>query len=105
MTVKLLMRGLPLALLAAPAAYADPGEGWSGYHHEMMWGAGLFGGFMMLLFWGVLLALVVFAVRWLSKSSDESIKSQSALDILKERYAKGEIDEDEYLKRKSTLEH
>lgn len=104
MTVKLLMRGLFLALLAAPLAYADPGESWSGYHHEMMWSAGMFGGFMMLLFWGALLALVVFAVRWLSKSSDDSIKTQSALEILKERYARGEIDEDEYRQRKHTLE-
>lgn len=104
MTVKLLMRGVSLVLLATPVAYADPGEGWNGFHHDMMWGVGMFGGFTMLLFWGVLLALVVLVVRWLSKSSGESINTQSALDILKERYAKGEIDEDEYRKRKSTLE-
>lgn len=104
MNRKLVIHSLPLSLLAAPLAYADYGQGLDGYNHNMMWGVGLFGGFMMLLFWGAIITLVVIAVRSLSKSSDVSSTTEDALELLKQRYAKGEIDEDEYRKRKSTLE-
>lgn len=104
MNSKLVSRSLPLSLLAAPLVYADYGQGFDGYDHNMMWGVGLFGGFMMLLFWGAIITLVVIAVRSLLKSSDASSTAEDALELLKQRYAKGEIDEDEYRKRKSTLE-
>lgn len=48
---------------------------------------------MMLLFWGLVIGLVVLAVRGFSGRSDAP-QGNSALDVLKERYARGEIVEE-----------
>ncbi|WP_235953202.1 SHOCT domain-containing protein [Salipiger sp. PrR002] len=93
-----------LASLAASTALADPDGSWDGH---MMWGGGygVFGGLMMLVFWGVIIALIVLAVHWLRDSSGTGGKrSPDALDILRERLAKGEIDEEEYRRRKAALD-
>ena len=98
--------GFGLPALAASAALADPGGGWTdGYGHMMGWGGGFgfFGGFMMLVFWGVIIALIVLAVRWLSEGAKGGSRSD-ALDILRQRFAKGEIDEEEFARRKKVLE-
>ena len=74
----------------------------------MMWDAYGFGigwSFMwifMLLFW-VLVILGIFAlIRWLAQTG-ESRGGQRALDILKERYANGEIGKKEFEERKKDL--
>ena len=73
------------------------------------WGPGYFfgGPFGMILgfiFW----ALVVYVIFRLisnltNRSAEVSRKEETALDILKRRYAKGEIDSDEFVKRKKDL--
>ena len=63
----------------------------------------MFGGLMMLLFWGAIIALIVFAVRGFSAGSRPGGKS-NAEDILREPYARGEIDEEEYERRKAKLD-
>nr|WP_299246420.1 hypothetical protein [uncultured Halomonas sp.] len=62
------------------------------------WGHMLFGGLMMVLFWGAVIALVVFLVRSLIRGRVEvgdgvSRQRPTALDLLQERYARGEIDQ------------
>ncbi len=56
---------------------------------------GVMGGFGMILFWGLIIAFVVWVIR-----SNQSItgrqSSNKSLDILKQRYASGEIDKEEY---------
>ncbi len=60
---------------------------------------------MMLLFWGVLIVLIVMAVRWFGNSGGPTGGGKlNAQDILKERFARGEIDEDEFKKRKAALD-
>ncbi len=61
--------------------------------------------------WGWIISfLLIVAIVWIVvriTSQNRSLKppeSKSALDILKERYAKGEIDKDEFDKRKSDLQ-
>lgn len=82
--------------------------GW--WHHGWMFGNGgweglLMGGVMMLLFWGGLIALAYIALRAGagSRNSPHSGADQ-ALRILAERYARGEIDAQEYRERKQALQ-
>ncbi|MCF3595040.1 SHOCT domain-containing protein [Rhodobacteraceae bacterium LMO-12] len=74
-----------------------------GFGHMWGGGYGMFGGLMMVVFWGLIIGLIVLAIRGFSGRSDTGA-GQSALDILKERYARGEIEEDEYERRKAKLE-
>lgn len=74
------------------------------------WGLGhmMFGGFMMIAFWGGIILLVVLLVRWLgggsaSGNASTSAPHRTALEILQERFAKGEIDKDEYQERRKLL--
>ena len=55
-------------------------------------------GFGMLLFWGVLIvALVVLGKYfWGSGTGESRVREKSALDLLKERYARGEIEREEF---------
>ena len=60
------------------------------------WGMGWFGGIFMILFWILILIGLVFVIRCLfqttSKKGESSQHGSRAIDILKERYARGEID-------------
>jgi putative membrane protein len=72
------------------------------------WGGGawmLFGPFMMILFVALIVVAVVLLVRWLGGPSrwDGSAPAKSALDILKERFARGEIDKQEYEEKRRIL--
>lgn len=64
-----------------------------------------FGGFMMLLFWATLIALIALAVRWLMSSGSGSWPSSrtTANQILEERFARGEISKEEFEERKRAL--
>ena len=71
----------------------------------MMGGEGymFFGGGFMWVFWVVQLVVLVVLVKQFTGATNKP-KEQDALELLKQRYAKGEIDEVEYQKRKETLE-
>ncbi|MCB8973791.1 MAG: SHOCT domain-containing protein [Ardenticatenaceae bacterium] len=65
------------------------------------WGAWLLGGLMMLVFWGGIIALVFFSIRAFSGSGNcntahSTNSSETALDILKQRYARGELSKEEF---------
>ncbi|MGV8893212.1 MAG: SHOCT domain-containing protein [Burkholderiaceae bacterium] len=65
-----------------------------------------FGWIFMILFWVVIIVGVIALVKWMITSSGMGRRgggNNTALDILKERYAKGEIDEQEFQKRKRDL--
>lgn len=79
--------------------YGDSGS-W-GVGNVMGWFAG---GFMMIVFWAILIGLVVWAVREVSgKRSDTAHSDSQALAILKERYARGEIDKEEFETKKKDI--
>ncbi len=65
----------------------------------MYWGYGSMGvfGWIFMIFWWLLIvfAFVVF-VRWIARSGQGGAGGKSALDILKERYASGEINKKEF---------
>ena len=60
------------------------------YMHEGMGWWMAFGGIWMVLFWGGLIALIVWGISKLSGRGD-SIQKYTPLDVAKERYAKGEL--------------
>ncbi|MDA3817137.1 MAG: SHOCT domain-containing protein [Prolixibacteraceae bacterium] len=67
--------------------------------HGMSWGMG-FGWLAGLI---VLIFLIWAFTKVLNSRDNKKTEFKSALDILKERYARGEIDKDEYEEKKSTL--
>ncbi len=67
------------------------------------WGWGM--GIGMLLFWALLIAAVVLLVRYTAGGGGvDRGREKSALDILKERYARGEIEREEFEQKKRDLE-
>jgi putative membrane protein len=76
---------------------------WGWGMHPMMWGAWGFGMMlMMILFWALVIAAVVLGIRWLL-SQGKGSRSDSALEILRERYARGEINKEEFEARRRDL--
>ncbi len=75
------------------------------YFWDGGWGHMFFGGFMMLLFWATLIALIALAVRWVVSSGSGSWPSSrtTAKQILEERFARGEISKEEFEERKRAL--
>ena len=57
---------------------------------------------MMVLFWVIFLVGLVAAIRWLLGKRTEA-KTDPALQILRERYARGEINKEEFEIRKKDL--
>jgi len=72
--------------------YMNEGMGW--------WMA--FGGIWMVIFWGGLIALIVWGIKKLTERGDSTPKNRP-LDIARERYAKGEITREEFEQIKKDL--
>ena len=68
-------------------------------NNMMNFGFGVMGGFgwIFMIFWWVLIITgIVYFVRWLIRQSGSGGSGKSALDIHKERYARGEISKQEF---------
>jgi putative membrane protein len=66
-----------------------------------------FGGVMMIfpmILWILLIVLIVKLFQDKNSSTSPKETNNKALDILKERFAKGEIDEEEFLRKKELLD-
>ena len=93
---------LPLTLGAASGGQSG---GWG------MMGSGMMDGFswwfmpiFFILFWGLVIWGIVALVRGLSGSrGSDSSRADSALEVLKKRYARGEINKEEYEEKKKDL--
>ncbi len=75
-----------------------PGSGW--------WIGGLF---MMVVFWGAVVLLILFAMRHFGHHHDavapHSDRPPAAVEILKMRLARGEIDVDEFQRRVDVIKN
>ncbi len=57
---------------------------------------------MMFLFWVLLIVGLIVGIRWLLGKGKEQ-NQDSALEILRQRYARGEINKDEFEAKKKDL--
>ena len=92
-------------------AFAQWGRDYGGY--SMMgpgmmggWGMGWFGIIFMLIFWVMVIVGLVSLIKWLIQTASRD-KSEAnggrVLDILKERYARGEIDKRKFKEMRKDL--
>jgi putative membrane protein len=74
--------------------------GYGGY------GMGWFGGIFMIAFWVLVIAGIILFIRWLlasSRKAEGRTGDDSPLEILKKRYARGEINKEEFERMKKDL--
>lgn len=103
------MAGATVPMLAwlafGPAGVQAQGGDWSGPMHPMMWTWGAWGILMMLMmvaFWGLIIAGIVLGVRWLTRHAGGQ-PTDRALEILRERYARGDITREAFDARRRDL--
>lgn len=72
------------------------------------WGPGYYSGWgmiVMMLFWVLIIAGIIYLIAHLARRPYERVgREETPLEILKRRYAKGELDADEFARRKKDLE-
>lgn len=61
-------------------------------------------GLTMILFWAGVIAVAIWAVRAADRRSSGDPSGRRALEVLEERYARGEIDDEEFERRRAMLE-
>lgn len=96
------LMGLGVWLAPSVASAQERMYEWSWAWHPMwgMWGLGM--ALMMLAFWGVVILGIVVGIRWLVGHGAPP-RSDPALDILRQRYARGEIGKEEFDAKKRDL--
>ena len=99
---------LPSVFVSTPAyAQWERYRGWDMGPGMMGWGMmGWLGPLMMIVFWAAVIVAIVFLIRWIAhstKASPEPKGGDSALEILKKRYARGEINKEEFEEKKRDL--
>lgn len=66
-----------------------------------LWGVGMM--LMMLVFWSVVIVGIILLIRWLASQGREPRSADAAFDILRQRYARGDISKEEFEAKKRDL--
>ena len=110
--------GFSIIIFSIVVSYINPvfaqwGQGYDSWHMGpgMMggWGTGWFGWIFMIIFWVLVIIGLILLIRWLvhntgPRSESWNKRSSNAMEILKERYARGEIDKQEFEEKKKDLQ-
>ncbi|MBI1220760.1 MAG: hypothetical protein GC186_19700 [Rhodobacteraceae bacterium] len=67
-------------------------------------GYGVMGAGMMILFWGAVILAIVLGLRALKERGQSNSSVNSAVEVLKERFARGEIDDVEFEAKRKLLD-
>jgi len=82
------------------------------WHHGIDGGMSVFGGILMMVFWVAIIVGIVLLVVWLTRQvasrnitggGQGSGNADTAIDILSQRYARGEIEKAEFDEKKKDL--
>ncbi len=104
-----------VAVLAPAPVWAQQPAGTGGYDygpHMMGWGGWygmIFGPLLMILVLAVVIAIAILLVRWLggpwhgAQPPNNMQSGPTPLDILKERFARGDIDKEEFEERRRVI--
>lgn len=80
---------------------------YAGNYGMMSYGGwGWFGLIFMIVWWAVIIAVAILIIKWafhFRKMHHESMEEKSPIEIVKERYAKGEITKEEFERMKKDL--
>jgi len=98
--------GMILWLWPSVAAAQERRYEWEWGMHPMwgmwgVWGIGMM--LMMFVFWGAVIVGIVLAIRWLVNQGRETHRADAAVDILRQRYARGEINKEEFEAKRRDL--
>lgn len=76
-----------------------------GYYGGLSSSFGWFGMILMVVWWVLIIVAIVALIRWIAGKSacNECGHAKSAMNVLKERYARGEIDRQEFEEKKKDL--
>ncbi|KAA3616815.1 MAG: SHOCT domain-containing protein [Calditrichaeota bacterium] len=67
--------------------------------HDLNW----FGGGMMIFWWGFIIIGIIMGTKWIFSQSTDTHEDTS-LEILKKRFARGEINKKEFLEKKNEID-
>jgi putative membrane protein len=104
--------GILVTVMVPTSVWAQEPSGNEGYPygpHMMAWGGGwfgmIFGSLFMIFALAAVIAVAALLVRWIGGPWHGALppSGRTALDILKERYARGEIDKDEFDERRRVI--
>jgi putative membrane protein len=70
------------------------------FHNGLGCGVGFLGSMLPILWWVLVIGIIYFAFKHYSKNN---LNNDKSVDILKERYAKGEINKDQFEEMKKNL--
>lgn len=107
----LIIAGVIVAAVVIVSIFGGIFSGWGGYGVYGMMGPWMMGStgwgwfmpILMIVFWGLVIWAIVALVRGLSSGGGGSRQEESALDMLKKRYARGEISKEEYEAKKKDI--
>ncbi len=110
----LIIGGIVLAVMIVVPPLLGGSAGWRGGGSWGMMGPGMMGGFgmgflgpvVMIVFWGLIIWAVVALVRGNGSccgAGHSDHGTDSAMEVLKRRYARGEISKDEFEDKKKDL--